>query len=475
MLGAGAHLLSLPLFISLILFFLVVLRYAQLAHKTIYLIAASLLALFGFIYTFLRDCPSLQQSSQHMGKGVFHVIEKRQTTLFGKKSLLYKGTLKQFTDNKGRIYKPMPCYLSRPLHAPLCCADQIAFDAILLIVKDRRSFSIKIDKTSLGTCYNKTTLAEKRYKAKMSLLEHLKKRYKDKKTLSFISAMTVGYIDNKTLMYEFSKTGIQHLLTISGFHFGLLVIFLAVFLRPFFSKPLFICALIISLTCYVIYLGPSPSVSRSWIAAILMLIAYYLEIPAQPINYLSVAGLIAFLENPLCLTNLGFQLSYLATFGIISYFTVCDRWMQLLLVARPVKTLCSLPTKKQLFCLFLIFIRKSLSLDHAVNLITLPVIYYHFGSFPVYSFYFNLLIPILLLPSLYLLMIGLLCTPILPLETALHNFNNSYTKCILDSVAACPKILETSLTIKNVNATTAVVAVLIIFLSVLVINKNQSK
>jgi predicted membrane metal-binding protein len=122
----------------------------------------------------------------------------------------------------------------------------------------------------------------------------------------------------------------------------------------------------------------------------------------------------------------------------------------------------------------MILIRKSIALDNAVNLITLPVIFFHFESFPLFSFFFNLIIPLLLLPSLYLLMLGLMCAPLTALETTLHAWNHAYTKSILDYVAACPKILETTLTLKNMSATACAVGVLMIFLSLLILEKKHA-
>lgn len=469
LLGAGAYFLSLPLFLLLLLLFTL-----PYYNKKSDLIKVVLLSSFGYFYSFYHDCPSLPIGSEKLGKGFFFVTEKKETTLFGKKSLLYKGILKQFTDSQGKIYKNIPCHLTRPLHIPLCIADKICLDHLTLIVKDRRSFCIKVPRSLSGDPYGNTfSLTEKRYRAKTSLLQHLQTRYRDKKTYSFIAAMAAGYLDNKTLMHEFSKTGIQHLLTISGFHFTILAFFISALFKPWLPKKTFICCLLLLLTFYVIYLGPSPSVSRSWIAAILMLIAYYFEIPSNPINYLSIAGLIAFLENPLCLTTLGFQLSYLATFGIISYFSICEKGMQIFLPTRSASSLFTMRSSKQIFCLFLILLRKSLSLDNAVNLMTIPVIFYYFGSFPIFSFYFNLIIPLLLLPSLYLLLFGLLLTPFTFLETTIHSINNAYTKCILDCVASCPKTLETCLTIKNTKATTAVVALVLVFILLLLSNRKK--
>ncbi len=475
LLGSGVYFLSAPIFICILLFLIItVVSSLDFIQRKFFLLYAISLTLFGNFYSLYRDTPHFATNIVKQGSGIFCVSEKKESTLFGKKSLVYKGVLTQFTDAQGKVYKSIPCTLRRPLHAPLWSSDQIFLENLELSIKDKRQFSIKIPTKFYGAAIGKHfSFAHKRYKAKMTIFNHLQKRYEDKKTFAFISAMATGYIDHKTLMYEFSKTGIQHLLTISGFHFSLLALFLSAILKPCLPKKIFIASLVGLLSLYVLYLGPSPSVSRSWVAAVLMLIAYFYEIPTNPINYLSCAGILAFLDNPLCLTQLGFQLSYLATFGILAYFRLCDHMMQFIFPSRSSATLFSFSNSKQLFCLCMILIRKSLALDNAVNLITLPVIFYHFESFPLFSFFFNLIIPLLLLPSLYLLIIGLLCTPLRPLETTLHAWNHAYTKCILDYVASCPKVLETTITLKNITATASAVAVMMIFLFLLMLNKDQ--
>ena len=475
MLGSGAYLLSCSFCMALGFGCMMLSAYNLPSKQTLWIYIQGLsLGVFGFLYTHLCDAPALPQNAHLHGSGIFHVQEKKETTLFGKKALYYKGVLKTFTDTHGTIYKNIPGSIRRPLHKPLCQSDKIFLSSLELIVKDTRQFSIKLSNTlqgdpaSRGYCFT-----HMRYLAKNTLLKRLQPFYEDKKTYAFISAMVAGYLDNKTLMYEFSKTGIQHLLTISGFHFSLLMMFLTAIFKPWMPKKVFVFILCLFLTLYVIYLGPSPSVSRSWIAALLWLVAYSVEIPSHPINYLSIGAILAFLENPLCLTQMGFQFSYLATFGILSYYCLCDRWMSWIIPTRHASVLKSCKLPKRIFFAFLILIRKSIALDHAVNLITLPVIYYHFESFPYFSFYFNLLIPALLLPSLYLLLIGLLCAPFSVVEQSMHTLNHLYTKSILDSVAACPKILEISLVIKNIKALQALAALMLIFLALLVYTERS--
>lgn len=472
--GASGYFLMPSFALFICLAFICLLAFdSSLSIKHLIVIKISLLALFGYCYAHFRAPPSIPNGHILKGSCLFHVTEKKETSLFGKKSLLYKGVAKTFQDAQGNTFNNIPCTLMRPLHLPLPASHQVDISFCELHSKDRSLCCIKVSRAStLQSPKGTFSWANWRYDVKQSILAHIKARYSDKKVLAFISAMAVGYLDNKTLMYEFSKTGIQHLLTISGFHFALLASFLAFFLKPLFPKKVFIALLMTLLTCYIIYLGPSPSVSRSWIAIMMLLIAYYYEIPSTAINYLGVASLCAFLEQPACLTQLGFQLSYLATFGILSYYRLCDRLMHHLLPARKLSTLCSFSLPKQLLCVLLTLMRRSLALDHAVNLITLPVILFHFESFPLFSFYFNLVIPVLLIPSLYLLLLGLLCTPIPYLEASIHAVNNMYTRCIIDCIAACPKTLEISFTYKNMKATTAVVALLLIFACMIVLEKR---
>ena len=130
----------------------------------------------------------------------------------------------------------------------------------------------------------------------------------------------------------FSTTGLAHLLSISGTHFGLLAFMVFISIRTvikylpvrLLSKmTLYITptriAVVITLPVLVFYAlisGASTPTVRSLIMIFIYMLALFLGRKGQWLNSLSIAALIILLWNPKALFELSFQLSFIAVFSI---------------------------------------------------------------------------------------------------------------------------------------------------------------
>lgn len=137
------------------------------------------------------------------------------------------------------------------------------------------------------------------------------------------SALILGQndmLDNETRQ-AYSGSGVTHILSVSGLHVGVIYIIIN-FLLGFMKKDgwqLYSKTLLILLTiwAYALLTGMSPPVMRS--AAMFTFISFgnaskrYVHI----INSLAVSALFLLLIDPLMISNIGFQLSYLAIVGIV--------------------------------------------------------------------------------------------------------------------------------------------------------------
>ncbi|MFZ4708179.1 MAG: ComEC/Rec2 family competence protein, partial [Bacteroidales bacterium] len=137
------------------------------------------------------------------------------------------------------------------------------------------------------------------------------------------SALILGQndmLDNETRQ-AYSGSGVTHILSVSGLHVGVIYIIIN-FLLGFMKKDgwqLYSKTVLILLTIWVYALltGMSPPVMRS--AAMFTFISFgnaskrYVHI----INSLAVSALCLLLIDPLMISNIGFQLSYLAIVGIV--------------------------------------------------------------------------------------------------------------------------------------------------------------
>jgi len=118
----------------------------------------------------------------------------------------------------------------------------------------------------------------------------------------------------------FKRTGTAHILAVSGMNVGLiaLLVFLILKLLNFSRKISAIITLII-ITAFAIITGADPSIVRATFMAYVVLIGYVIEYDSDLMNSLSIAGFFILLINPFELFMVSFQLSFLATFGIIYY------------------------------------------------------------------------------------------------------------------------------------------------------------
>lgn len=279
--------------------------------------------------------------------------------------------------------------------------------------------------------------AEKRFQFKKKVKKAIFKAY-SLKNAHFLSGLATGDLENRLLKFQFLKVGLAHLLAISGFHFALLAAFLALFLKPHLREKTIAFLLLILLSSYFLFIGPSPSVSRAYLAALLLLIGRLFDLKASPLNSLGVALTFSLLFEPSILTQLGFQLSFIATGGILLFTKPFDELLLRLLPKRRPAEILLMPRSHQLGYHFLRLFRKVLALLLAVHLVTLPVLLTSFGSFPWLGLIYNLFYPPLISLSLFLLLLSFLIPP-------LHALNELYTSFILIPVEYPPSVFDYTL------------------------------
>ncbi len=120
---------------------------------------------------------------------------------------------------------------------------------------------------------------------------------------------------------EYQKTGIVHIFSVSGLHVGFLLL-LAAWLTSLLglSKRTRLVAGISLLLVYCTLVGWPVPVQRSAVMGALGLIAYYSGRENALLNSLGLAGIVVLLINPCALMQITFQLSFLATWGLVYLF-----------------------------------------------------------------------------------------------------------------------------------------------------------
>lgn len=171
----------------------------------------------------------------------------------------------------------------------------------------------------------------------------------------------------------FAKSGISHIVAVSGMHMSILIGFLFLILSK--SRIHYKLRNIITTICVLGYMtltGFSPSVTRAGIMAIFMLVSAIIDSKYDPLTALFFSAALILVFNPYSICSASFLLSFLAFLGILVFAT---------------------PVKNKITARFIPdFIKHILSSSIAATIFTLPAIILIFGSVSTYSLLANLLI-----------------------------------------------------------------------------------
>ena len=178
------------------------------------------------------------------------------------------------------------------------------------------------------------------------------------------------------LREAFSAAGLTHILAVSGMHVALIYSFLAFLLSGLKKirggQVVYSILLAALLWFYAMVTGLSPSVLRAVCLFTIMQLSDLLRKPALPLNNLCFAGIVMLVCDENLISDLGFQLSFAAVYGILSFQpALSDLWQPGHWLLRALKD--------------------NLTVTLAASLSTLPLILIHFHRFPVYFLFSNLL------------------------------------------------------------------------------------
>lgn len=210
---------------------------------------------------------------------------------------------------------------------------------------------------------------------------------------AFMNALLFGDRQQMTFEVEeqYQQFGLVHLLAISGSHIVLLmVIVYFILLRSGVTREIATVCLIFFIPIYMILAGASPSVIRASITGVLMLIAFMCSIRLSSLDALSITAICMLIFDPYLVFNIGFQFSFVGSFA--------------LLLSAPLL----LESGNGV-------IRNSIYISLISQLVSTPILLYHFGYYSPYSIFLNILyVPFLSLIVLPCSIIILICLPIIP-------------------------------------------------------------
>lgn len=338
----------------------------------------------GFVLTILAS-PPLQEGS-HQGSGIFRLDSIAPANSPFHRSLIMRGALTAF-ESDGEHYQNLPCVIFTK-KAPKA-AKRYYIEGIY------EEGRLKLGKRPIQVAKAGTSIPLIRFSLKDRVRKWCK-RTKDAKVGHFYASMLTGDVDDRLLAMEFRKWGLSHVLAISGFHFALIGLGFGCLIRWTLPSRYREIALMTVLTGAFLYFGPTASITRAYVMISLFLLGRKLVRSTDPLQLLGAALLVELLTHPLHAAEIGFQLSYGATFGILTFFSPIKKLIERLFPPRTPEALRHFSLLDQHGYLALSFIKNGLALSLAVHVFTLPLLLYHFGTFPLLSPIFNLFLPALL-------------------------------------------------------------------------------
>ncbi|MHB8777515.1 MAG: ComEC/Rec2 family competence protein [Anaerolineales bacterium] len=218
------------------------------------------------------------------------------------------------------------------------------------------------------------------YKLKSKLLEKTYRLYPDPEA-SLLAGILFG-VDTglpRKLQDAFKNTGTAHIIAISGFNIAIIAgVFFSVF-KNLTNERIGALIAMVWIFMYAFLVGGDAAVMRAAFMGSISLLARQLGRRNAGMNALLVVALIMALINPLVLWDVGFQLSFFATLGLILYAEPFSNFTGNL-IARLLKHDTSAFTR---------ILNENVILTLAAQLTTIPIMAYHFKRISLISFIAN--------------------------------------------------------------------------------------
>lgn len=342
-----------------------------------------------------RSAPLIPQETPR--KGIFCPQSMQPHRSPFQEAILYKGTL---AIEEGIF----PCTIYMQMQHRMQ-ADSIYLVEGMLSSQGAYQYILKLRHAQpIHKTYN---FIEKRYLWKKKFYRFLKTCLSEESAAFFYSFLT-GHPTERLLRYEFQKLGLQHILAISGFHFGLLIQSVSFILAVFLSARKKAMVLLFVANGYFLFVGNLVAVERSWMMALLYLGARLLHKTPSPLNILGVAMSLEIACHPLIVQDVAFQLSFSSCAGIFLLYPVLEKKLQSILPKRSSKEFEALSLISKCFAPLSSFLRQSLSLNVSVTMALFPLLLHHFHQIPLLSLFYNLFFPLLitLVTILFFISIG---------------------------------------------------------------------
>jgi competence protein ComEC len=219
---------------------------------------------------------------------------------------------------------------------------------------------------------------ENLFAAQQWVLSTFKKYIPGQTESGMAEALLIGYRNDldRDLVQRYSNTGVVHIIAISGMHLGLIYWLVLLPFKPLQKRKGVLIAQAVSAICVLWFFsfltGASPSILRSAVMFSFIALGLIGQRRSSIYNNLALSAFLILLFDPFSLWDVGFQLSYAAVLSIVIFSKPIERWWY-------VKN----KMLKKIWQLIAVTI--------AAQILTYPLVAYHFHQFPTMFLITNLI------------------------------------------------------------------------------------
>jgi len=306
------------------------------------------------------------------------------------------------------------------LEKPQNSADT-KFDTVTYL-RSKNIFLLLSDAYSLRTSSGKTGfLSAIKQSVKDTVLRYVKDGF-DYSASPLATGLLIGETDkiSSQTKDDFRRSGISHILSVSGLHLAILMAFLNQLLSYLrIPKKLSVMILLVFVLFPVAIAGFTTSVLRAGIMLFLYYFSFYLRKTPDSLSALFTAMSILCLFSPYSVFDVGAQLSFLATLGILACAPLCTKIKGVFSKHKTVSVLL-----------------ESLLVTVSAVIFTMPISANAFGEISIVTFICNLVIipPVTVALILIYLLVGL---SFVPFTSFLLSFFGFLISNLLNTITYC--------------------------------------
>ncbi len=197
---------------------------------------------------------------------------------------------------------------------------------------------------------------------------------------------------------NFQVANISHVLAISGMHIGYLILGIQIVLKNRIGKKKTKIVTIVILIFYVFITGFSPSIVRAVVMGIITIGGGLVNRKSDIWNSIAISLLGILFYNPFLILNVGLQLSYLGTIGIILFQPVILKIFESYSSKRRYKLKRKLEVWEKA--------KEMIAVSLSAQIMILPILLYHFNICGIYFLITNLLVSLVIAP---IIILGFFC------------------------------------------------------------------